>query len=135
MRRFGPLLTEPVYRRTQRANPTGDDIPEYVVVDPEIAVDQNVAQRNDLRPLDVRRPATNLGRNLPRRLAEQLDVTHDGVLNEAVLAEVLATDAGGIARDPVACRTYIADIHAPVTRHGSPPVRRLGEFRVATPCP
>ena len=54
-----------------------DDVPQDVHVDPEVLVDEDIAEARDLLPVDVGLSRSKLGRQLPDRSANHLEVAHD----------------------------------------------------------
>ena len=60
-----------------------DDVPQDVVVDAEIGMDQPVAGGDDLAPGDLGRGFADFSGNAGGRLAKQLKVPRRGVIGKA----------------------------------------------------
>ena len=67
-----------------------DNVPEDLYVDPEVLVNQDVAQSADLLPLDVGATRAELLRQALDCLTDHFEIAHDGVDGLVVRGERLS---------------------------------------------
>lgn len=91
---------------------TGDDLPNDFRVDAEILMDDPVAQSDDQRPLGAGSALSGIDRQTSRRLADDLQVPHNGIDGLAVREKGLLLHACSISGDPPEGFEHVLDEEA-----------------------
>ena len=84
--------------------------PDDVEVDSEVLVKEDVLHTREARPIDLRATLGESGRNLFDRLADDFEISDDGVPGSAVRVETLARDAFEIAFDSLRSFQNVVEI-------------------------
>lgn len=104
-------------------DPDGRYVPDFIEIDTEVVVDQDVPHPTDRLPIEGRHAVSRLSRNALGRLADHLDVADDRILQLLGRQERRSSGANE-ARDAVTAFQHVVEVE-PIVLHKGVASRRI----------
>jgi len=87
-----------------------DDVPDDVVVDPDVVVNQSISHAGHRPPVHVRVPGPELRRYLLRCLTDDLEAADEGSTEGLVVAKGVERQIAAVGQQILCLRQYVADV-------------------------
>ncbi len=122
--RLGALVPEKLLQSSLKLwDARQGDVPDFIEVDTDVIVDQNVPHAADGLPVQLRQASPSSGRNPLSSLAYDFDVAYDGVLQSLRFQKGFFTRSGE-ARNAVTALQHVVQVQ-PVIFHSGVASRRI----------